>query len=235
MPQGKDPDDVIRESPEEWQRSVEEALPVIDYLFAAASRLDLTQPEARAQASEQLLPLIAEIGDELEREIYLGKLARLLGVSERTLVNRAGRLQRTKSERVKGGKPLRLSPPSGDPSEEYCLCLLLRYPELRGKTGNLSPEHFERSENQELFIAWRDNPQAIEHGLDAGLQEHLSALSNKPLPQEVQDLDQAREKALSDCIRRLEQRQLRAQEEFMTLDLNPEVIKVNIKLVDSWR
>jgi len=191
-PRGKDPDDVIRESPEEWQRLVEEALSVMDYLLAAASGLDLTKAEARAQASEQLLPLIAEIGDELERA-------------------------------------------SGDPLEEYCLCLLLRYPELRERAGKLSPEHFERSENQELFIAWRDNPQAIEQGLDADLHEHLSALSNKPLPREVQDVESAREKALADCIRRLEQRQLRAQEEFMTLDLNPEVIEVNIKLVDSWR
>ena len=235
LPRGKDPDDVIRESPEEWQRLVQEALPVMAYLFAAASGLDLTKAEARAQASEQLLPLIAEIGDELERETYLGKLARLLGVSERTLANRAARLHRTRSERVKGAKPLRLSPPSGDPLEEYCLCLLLRYPELRERAGKLSPEHFERSENQELFIAWRDNPQAIEQGLDAGLHEHLSALSNKPLPREVQDVESAREKALADCIRRLEQRQLRAQEEFMTIDLNPEVIEVNIKLVDSWR
>jgi len=235
LPRGKDPDDVIRESPEEWQRLVEEALSVMDYLLAAASGLDLTKAEARAQASEQLLPLIAEIGDELERETYLGKLARLLGVSERTLANRAARLHRTKSERAKGAKPLRLSPPSGDPLEEYCLCLLLRYPELRERAGKLSPEHFERSENQELFIAWRDNPQAIEQGLDADLHEHLSALSNKPLPREVQDVESAREKALADCIRRLEQRQLRAQEEFMTLDLNPEVIEVNIKLVDSWR
>lgn len=235
LPRGKDPDEVIRESPEEWQRSVEEALSVMDYLLAAASKLDLTQAEARAQASEQLLPLIAEIGDELERETYLGKLARLLGVSERTLANRAARLHRTKSERVKGAKPLRLSPPSGDPSEEYCLCLLLRYPELRERAGKLSPEHFERSENQELFIAWRDNPQAMEQGLDADLHEHLSALSNKPLPREVQEVESARERALADCIRRLEQRQLRAQEEFMTLDLNPEVIEVNIKLVDSWR
>jgi DNA primase len=235
MPQGKDPDDVIRESPEEWQRLLEGALPVMDYLFAAASRLDLTQAKARAQASEQLLPLIGEIGDELEREIYLGKLAQLLGVSERTLANRAARLHRTKSERVKGEKPLRFSPPSGDPLEEYCLCLLLRYPELRGRTAKLSPEYFQRSENQELFIAWRDNPQAIEQGLDANLHQHLSALSNKPLPREVEDMESAREKALADCIRRLEQRQLRAQEEFMTLDLNPEVIEVNIKLVDSWR
>jgi DNA primase len=235
LPRGKDPDDVIRESPEEWQRSVEEALSVMDYLLAAASGLDLTQAEARAQASEQLLPLIAEIGDEVERETYLGKLARLLGVSERTLANRAARLHRTESERAKGAKPLRLSPPSGDPLEEYCLCLLLRYPELRERAEKLSAEHFERSENQELFIAWRDNPQAIEQGLDADLHEHLSALSNKPLPREVQEVESARERALADCIRRLEQRQLRAQEEFMTLDLNPEVIDVNIKLVDSWR
>jgi DNA primase len=230
LPQGKDPDDVIRESPEQWQRLEDEALPIMEFFFAAVEKLDLTKPEARAEASERLLPLIAEMGDELERELYLRKLSQLIGVSERTLAGRAARLRRTKAERLKGSEP----PPihSGDPLEEYCLCLLLQYPELKGKAGKLSPEHFERSENRELFLAWQENPQEMEKGLDQSLHEHLEALRTKPLPPIE---ERGRERALNDCIRHLEERWLRARDEFLTRELRPEVIGVNIELLKGWQ
>ena len=208
LPQGKDPDELIRESAEEWQRLVTEALPMMDYFFAAASKLDLARPETKAQASEQLLPLIAEIEDGVQRESYLGKLSRLLDVSYRTLERRAAQLYRTRSERAKVGEPFRPSSAAGDPLEEYCLSLLLRYPELRDKAGKLSLRHFERSENRELFLTWQADPEAIEQALDINLREHLRALSTRPLPP-IEEKE--REKALADCFRHLEERQLRAQ------------------------
>ncbi len=230
LPQGKDPDDVIRESPDEWQRLEDEALPVMDFFFAAAAKLDITKPEARAEASERLLPLIAEMGDELERELYLGRLAQLIGVSERTLIGRAARLRRTKAERLKGSQPLITH--SDDPLEEYCLCLLLQYPELKEKAGKLSPEHFERSENRQIFLAWQENPQQIERVVDQSLYEHLEALRAKLLPP-IEERE--RERALGDCLRRLEERWLKAKDEFLTRELRPEVIEVNIKLLEGWQ
>lgn len=207
LPQGKDPDDMIRESVEEWHRLVNEALPVIDYFFVAASELDLSKPEGRFEARERLLPLITEMEDKLEREHYLRKLAELTGDREETLRERAAQIRRTRSERG-AAKPFYLPPPSGDPLEEYCLCLLLQYPELRGRAESLSPKHFERSENRELFITLNASPEAIERNLDATLHGHLKALSTRPLPQEVEG---RQEKELADCIRRLEERQLRAR------------------------
>jgi len=210
LPQGKDPDELIKESAEEWQRLITEASPMMDYFFAAASKLDLARPEAKAQASEQLLPLIAEIEDGVQRESYLWKLSRLLDVSYRTLERRAAQLYRTKSERAKG-EPLRPSAAAGDPLEEYCLSLLLRYPELRDKAGKLSPRHFERSENRELFLAWQADPEAIEQAVDINLRGHLMALSTRPLPP-IEEKE--REKALADCFRHLEERQQTAERRF---------------------
>jgi len=210
LPQGKDPDELIKESAEEWQRLITEASPMMDYFFAAASKLDLARPEAKAQASEQLLPLIAEIEDGVQRESYLWKLSRLLDVSYRTLERRAAQLYRTKSERAKG-EPLRPSATAGDPLEEYCLSLLLRYPELRDRAGKLSPRHFERSENRELFLAWQADPEAIEQAVDINLRGHLMALSTRPLPP-IEEKE--REKALADCLRHLEEQQQTAERRF---------------------
>ena len=49
----------------------------------------------------------------------------------------------------------------------------------------------------------------------------------------LRHLEEAR--ALGDCLRRLEERWLRAQDEFLTRELRPEVIEVNIKLLEGWQ
>ena len=52
LPTGKDPDDVIKQDAEAWQRLLEEALPVIDYTFSmVTSGLDLTTARGKSQAA----------------------------------------------------------------------------------------------------------------------------------------------------------------------------------------
>jgi DNA primase len=217
LPQGKDPDLVIRDAPQSWQQLVDNALPLMDHLLTvAASKADLTKPEERSRASEQLLPLIAELDDDVQREFYLGKLASLLGISDKTLVGMAARLHRTRSEKASKTQPKPITPAYfGDQAEEQCLCLLLQHPELRDKAKGLLPEHFERTENREVFTAWRDtsNEEELLLMLDNDLQEHAKALCEKALPPTS---EKGLEKALADCIRRLEERRLRLQEEFST-------------------
>ncbi len=253
LPQGKDPDAVIREDPEEWQRLVDRALPLMDYLIAVMpSKVDLTKPEGKSLAGEQLLPLIAELEDDVEREFYLGKLAGLLGVREKVLLDKAARLHRTRSEKASRGEPKPIAPaPSGDPLEEYCLALLLQHPELRDRAKGLTPEHFERSENREVFAAWRhaSNADELPQMITIDLQGHLQAVSERALPP-MGEVEQ--EKALADCIRRLDERRLRLQEEFFTSedvakvstgDLDPEslaivqqrIVEVDTQMVETMR
>jgi hypothetical protein len=150
--------------------------------------------------------------DSVEREVYLDKLSRLVGLSEKTLAGMAARLHKTESEKAKkrGPDALRPIPQTGDQLEEYCLCLLLRYPLLRDTAGNLTPDHFEHSENREVFVAWQSSqgPQDIWGNLDAALHEHLQALVDRQHP----PLDKReQEQALADCVRRMEERRLRYQ------------------------
>ena len=217
LPQGKDPDLVIRDAPQSWQQLVENALPLMDHLLTvAASKADLTKPEERSRASEQLLPLIAELDDDVQREFYLGKLASLLGVSDKPLVGMAARLHRTRGEKASKTETKPITPAYfGDPAEEQCLCLLLQHPELRDKAKGLEPEHFERTENREVFTAWCDTSDEEDLLLmvDDDIRDHAKALCGKALPpMSERELG----KALADCIRRLEERRLRLQEEFST-------------------
>jgi uncharacterized protein with NRDE domain len=73
----------------------------------------------------------------------------------------------------------------------------------------LSPEHFEGTENREIFMAWINNPEIerVRLNLDASLHEYLNKLLTRVLPPAK---EKELEVALADCIRRLwEQRQRR--------------------------
>ena len=209
LPRGKDPDEVIRENPQHWQIMVDGATSLMDYLFeAVTSKLDLGKDEGKTDAAEQLLPLISEIADGVERELYLNKLAHLLGVDEKTLARRAAQLQPTVRERSTRKVSLPSAQTIRHPLEERYLSLLLQHPELRDRGKELPPDYLEGTENRELFIAWLDSPdeESLRQSLDVSLWEHLDFLIGRVLPPAN---NRELETAFSDCTRRLGEQRLR--------------------------
>lgn len=187
MPQGKDPDDVIKEDSKTWEKLVA-AVPIVDYTFdRATAGLDLTTAKGKAAARDRLLPIIGEIKDNVRKAHYLQKLASLLNVSERNLEADLARLKprqvigQAKEPKPKAAAPVRSTVSS--PKEEYCLALLLQHPELKPRDEGLMPEYFENSENREIFIAWRqsDKIEAIREKLEPAIHEHLDSLATRSL------------------------------------------------------
>ncbi len=187
LPGGKDPDDVIKEDATMWQYFVEEALPVVDYAFnMVTSKLDLTTARDKSLAAGRLLPIIAEIKDEIRQDHYLNKLAELTKTSYGKLETALSRIK--PARRAKEPKPeamaRALHPLLASPIEEHCLALLLQHPELKSRSEGLLPEYFENSENREIFIAWQqanDLP-SLKEKLDAAIWEYLDALTSKNIP-----------------------------------------------------
>lgn len=86
LPEGKDPDDVVRADANLWRELVNNAQPVVDYYFdLARGELDLTTAQGKSEAVDRLAPLIAEVADEVKRGHYTQQLARLIQTDERTL------------------------------------------------------------------------------------------------------------------------------------------------------
>lgn len=96
MPDGRDPDDVVRQDPALWQQIIDRAKPLVDFYFTVVSRdMDLTSARGKGAAVTELAPLIAELDDEIEREHYIQQLARLVQLDERTIVGRVQAAART--------------------------------------------------------------------------------------------------------------------------------------------
>lgn len=187
LPEGKDPDEVIREDTRIWQRLVAEALPIIDYAFDKATvRLDLTTARDKASAVEKLLPIVAEIRNPVRQAHYLQKLARLVRITERNLEAALAKIRfspgKSAPQPLKSDEIARaLNPVVSSPLEQDCLALLLQYPELKGRCDELSPEYFRSSENREIFIAWlqAEDLSALKARLDAAIHERLDTLISR--------------------------------------------------------
>ena len=207
LPAGKDPDDVIKEDAQAWQKLVKEAVPIIDYTFdMTTAGLDLTIVKDKSLAVEKLLPVISEIKDPIRQAHYLQKLSRLVQVSERYMEAALSRLK-IRPKRAPAPKPetAYLQPLLSNPIEDYCLALLLQHPELNVKDEELLPEYFESSQNREIFIARQQSAkiEELRERLDPATHENLDALLGKSLsPNRIAP-------KYTECALRLRERYLR--------------------------
>ncbi|MCE2463193.1 MAG: DNA primase [Dehalococcoidia bacterium] len=163
LPHGKDPDEIILESPEEWTRLVANAVPFMDYLFAVySSSEDLSTPQGKSRVADKFKLFIAATPDPFEQDHYFQRLAALLEVSDATLrasLGRPGPGGPSNRDRSTGPNRTTRSQPGRvdrqdqdttatpfarmdhDPLEEYCMALILRdseflHPDGHGKNGS---------------------------------------------------------------------------------------------------
>ena len=223
MPPGQDPDEVIRRSPTEWSRLVEEARPLLDFLISATTAsIDPSTTQGKAAIAEAIFPLIAAVQDAPQQDYYFQKLAGELNVTPETLRASVGRptaarrprspQNRQQPERPPGEQTAATSPFAmleHDPVEEYCLALLMRHPDLSEYAEPLTPEHFLRHENREIFgsylISGDGAGEDIFDNAPPGVREQWEALRQKPLP--PMDFVKRRQ-AMGDVVTQLEKRSL---------------------------
>jgi DNA primase len=225
LPPGQDPDKVIRESPALWAELIENALPIVEYYFQViTSELDLDSPKGKAEAVRRLMPVIQEIGNAVERTHYIQKLARLVRMDERTLLQQAG----AKGKRAKRREEKKEALPAREEFafglEEYCLYTLLRRPRLAHSldealrdvgTDRLNADDFTQADNRAIFVYLCEslsleeglNVDGFREELDPTLHPRLDLLLEGPRGTPPLDDDKA-EKALIEGALRLRQRKL---------------------------
>ena len=237
LPEGQDPDEVIHRSPAEWGRLLEGAKPLIEFVIAAAAdQLDPSTPQGKTQIVDAVFPLIASVTEGARQDHYFQVLASRLGVTPETLKASIGRPSAARRARTP-----QVTRPSGavaspfarldhDPVEEYCLALLMKYPDLSDMAGDLRAEYFRRHENREIFQRWTaiaagpgETADVIEDGAEEQILKQIGDLQRKALP----PLDpNKRRTAMRDVISRLENRDLRglkAEEELRFADSPPDL------------
>jgi DNA primase len=168
LPPGRDPDDILRQAPDLWPEIIEKALPVIDfYLQVVSAQYDLTTAKGKSALVRDVLPLLKEVNDRVERNHYVGRLARLVRIDERALMAELDESPRPSTPHRR--PPIRIqaaaeSVPNEQKRifglEEYSLAVLLGQPEILPAANDelvsmdlapLAADDFQHTENQQLF------------------------------------------------------------------------------------
>ncbi len=87
LPEGRDPDEVLRDEPDRWREEVRTARPIVDHLIDVHARAhDLRTPGGQTRFVDAVLPIIRNLPNPVMRDAYLGQVHRVSGVEERTLL-----------------------------------------------------------------------------------------------------------------------------------------------------
>jgi DNA primase len=194
LPEGQDPDDVLRDTPEQWEPLIEASIPVVDYYFRVVTGdLDLTEAKGKSEAVRRLTPILSEIRDEVERTHYIQKLSRLTRVDESVIRRQVSVKPSSRGQKTRKTQQPKAPEAATYALEEYCLAVLLRRPEFLEPINalfealslqKLQENDFVRIENKALLSVWLQfeegqDWQAWVSGLPLELQHHLDFLLSR--------------------------------------------------------
>ncbi|MFH0942665.1 MAG: DNA primase [Candidatus Beckwithbacteria bacterium] len=139
---GKDPDECVRISSRLWKDSVKEAVPIYDfYLDSGVKKYGVKTIEGKRKLIEEMAKILGKIENEVIKDHYIKKLAKVLGVEEGSVsleVEKSG-LNRPREFQAKVVKTESI--PRQTRLEEYLLAMILQSEtEVKSLVSQVEPE-----------------------------------------------------------------------------------------------
>lgn len=196
LPDDLDPDEIVARNRDEWAELIENAKPIVTHVMETlATGQNINDPKVKNQIAAQVLPLIEDLPNPLERDTYRQQLARMLRVDERALVSAPPEVPRVKRQRsipqkqVVSTEKVALTVSSSKMVEEYIVGVLFRRPELIYRLDRLlqqyglvplTVEDFEYTDHQMMF-------RLIRESVEQDKSEHHDFVMNE-MPETLQGL-----------------------------------------------
>jgi DNA primase len=172
IPDGLDPDEIVARNKDEWAKLIEKAKPIVTYVIETlAAGQNIIDPKVKNQIAAQVLPLIEDLPNALERDTYRQQLARMLRVDESALTGtqaQASSVKRTRgpqtaqtAQKQPAEKPKpAVTVSSSQKVEAYIIAVLYKKPDLlyrldrlleENKLLKLTAQDFEYTDHQMFF------------------------------------------------------------------------------------
>lgn len=125
LPQGKDPDELLKTSPADFKRALKNDISVYDFIIESnASELALETVEGKSEMIKRALPFLLSIQNEVIKEHYIKKLAQILNASIESLIKEGQKM--TLPQKPITAPNTQKSRSQEELAEEYLLSLLLQ-------------------------------------------------------------------------------------------------------------
>lgn len=178
LPDGKDPDELIRRAPDIWPAIVESAQPFLDfYIDQAVKRAPLDDPKAKSAVVSLVSPLLRQIPDRIVQAHYVELLASRLRIDQRLVLAevRRAHLVGGAKDTVAAGR--RSSLPKRSSHEDHLVALLLQQRALcRDIVPNVPMEYLHDERNRQIIEVLKDDaiPDLDAHQLIAGFDDPIA-------------------------------------------------------------
>ncbi|MBI2621220.1 MAG: DNA primase [Candidatus Levybacteria bacterium] len=101
VPSGKDPDEAIKKNPSAFKKAIKNDIEIYDFFISKlTSENDINSASGKKAVTDELLPLISMIQNEIVKEHYLKKLSREVNTSYESLLRQLDRKTEGKNEKV---------------------------------------------------------------------------------------------------------------------------------------
>ena len=163
LPEGRDPDDLIRSEPELWRDLVETAPTFLDWLIDHTRlKHDIDDPRGRAAFLDDLMPVVRTIGHAVVREEYLRRVGAWARVDPESLLTRYAQPSPARSSRPEAPQPPKRRV---DRQQDFIVQMAIQHPAVRNTLQYEDIELIEDSEDRAILMAridstegsWADN------------------------------------------------------------------------------
>lgn len=178
IPDGKDPDELIKKDPKSWQKVIESHKYALDWLIERyESQLDLSTAQGKKEFSDIVLRVISQLSDSVEQDHYVGVVAKLIDASKEAL-ERKLRASSPQPRRLKtASKPVQTVDPyhlDRLKAQNQLLALTLMQPALRHYLEGLNDSMLLEDNSKTLLRFLRENPQFAGDSKDMGELQQIS-------------------------------------------------------------
>ncbi len=164
VPEGKDPDELVKKDPGLWRKVIEDQQYAVDWLMDRyAAQLDLTTAIGKRQFSDVVLRVVRQLPDQVEQDHYIGEIAKRAGVSRDALEQKMRSGSVREPTRLKKG---RVAPQPLDPvqidrtkTQDQFMALVLMQPALRHYLKPITYDMLPNEKAHQLLRFLQDNPQ----------------------------------------------------------------------------
>ncbi|MBZ1356377.1 MAG: DNA primase [Candidatus Nealsonbacteria bacterium] len=198
MPEGLDPADIVLKDPNLWIKAISDPISINEFYFQNAfSRSDDKTPEGKKEIAKALLPVIAKISNDIEKDHWVQELSRGLSIDKDAILKELNKnsVERIGSKNIIDSKEDKKTPRK-NLLEERSLIIGLKIP---GNFKNISKEDrdFFSKESQEIMDLF-DKP--LEEEIPPAIKEKIDYLSMKA---EIDDSTIEPKEELNNCLREI--------------------------------
>jgi DNA primase len=161
IPDGKDPDDLIREDSAAWEKAIEQKQYALDWLIEYYRRqLDLDSATGKRQFSDIVLAVIRQLPDAVEQDHYLGSVARIMGVSKEAMTSKFNYPRESRARLRKPKQVPKIDKAQADraKTQNQLMALALMRPSMRTYLEPVEEEMFESDDPREVLRFLRAEP-----------------------------------------------------------------------------